>query len=338
MIIIFTSENELSTLQVAKLLRYYKKEFYIVNPDEDVFKFSRLNQEGIFFYHSVLKKEINFLKVTACWWRRTGLGINNFIKSHKYSEKIVKNKNHNFKELINGKENPLSSEFKDLREYIFQRVFETAEINLGHPKLFGLNRLNILNLANNYGLKAPNYEVVSNANQIPKSKFIGNLFVTKAISNGLYNLVDGKSYYTYTELQSKNAFKGKNINLFPSLLMEVIEKKFEIRSFYIDGKFYSMAIFSQSNEQTEVDFRKYSETKPNKTEPYKLPDEIEIKLDKLFKQIGLNTGSVDLIVDNNNEYVFLEINPVGQYGMTSEPCNYNLDNVIANFLIYGTIS
>jgi hypothetical protein len=31
--------------------------------------------------------------------------------------------------------------------------------------------------------------------------------------------------------------------------------------------------------------------------------------------------------------VFLEVNPTGQYGMVSDPCNYYLDKKIAEYLI-----
>ena len=123
---------------------------------------------------------------------------------------------------------------------------------------------------------------------------------------------------------------------FPSLIMEKIEKKYEIRSFYLDGRFYSMAIFSQNNKQTEVDFRKYCADRPNKVEPFKLPCDIEEKLERLFRYFDLNCGSIDIIVDKNGKYVFLEINPVGQFQMTSIPCNYNIEQIIANYLVYGT--
>ena len=69
--------------------------------------------------------------------------------------------------------------------------------------------------------------------------------------------------------------------------------------------------------------------------PFKLPDDIEEKLDKLYKKLDLNTGSADFIVDKEGNYVFLEINPVGQFQMTSLPCNYNLEQKIANYLVYG---
>ena len=336
MIIIFTNENDLSTLEVAKRLKHQNVEFYIINPQEKIYKFSYLNNDGIYFYNTITKKEINLQNVSACWWRRTGLGIENFFDVNTSFKQLVSTE-HNLVEILKGKQSIINSEFIALKEYIFNYVYKKAKINLGHPELFGLNRLTTLDLAKKHGFKTPYFEVIANTKHLKNSN-LDNNFVTKAIDNGIYHLIDGKSYYTYTELQQKSDFINKEFPIFPSLVMNLIDKKFEIRTFYIEGHFYSMAIFSQSNKQTEVDFRKYSESKPNRNEPFKLPKEIEEKLDNLFREIGLNTGSVDFIVDENDNYVFLEINPVGQYGMTSEPCNYNLDDIISKYLIYGTIS
>jgi D-alanine-D-alanine ligase-like ATP-grasp enzyme len=52
---------------------------------------------------------------------------------------------------------------------------------------------------------------------------------------------------------------------------------------------------------------------------------------------NLNTGSIDIIKDNNGEYIFLEVNPVGQFGMTSIPCNFYLEKKIAEYLISSTL-
>jgi glutathione synthase/RimK-type ligase-like ATP-grasp enzyme len=94
-----------------------------------------------------------------------------------------------------------------------------------------------------------------------------------------------------------------------------------------------MAILSQADEQTKIDFRRYNEKKPNRFVPFKLPAEIDQKIRLLFKKIGLNTGSVDMIVDQQDNYYFLEINPVGQFGMVSQPCNYFLEKQVALHLI-----
>ena len=52
-----------------------------------------------------------------------------------------------------------------------------------------------------------------------------------------------------------------------------------------------------------------------------------------MKHIGLNTGSIDMIKSVDGNYYFLEVNPSGQFGMTSFPCNYNLHEKVADYLI-----
>ena len=110
-------------------------------------------------------------------------------------------------------------------------------------------------------------------------------------------------------------------------------KKYEVRVFYLDPEFYSMAIFSQRDDQTQVDFRKYNLEKPNRCVPYELPKAIEHKLKALMNILDLNSGSIDLIVNKDDDYIFLEVNPVGQFAMVSEPCNYFLEKKVAEFLI-----
>lgn len=120
---------------------------------------------------------------------------------------------------------------------------------------------------------------------------------------------------------------------FPSLFQEYIEKDIELRIFYIEGEFFSMAIFSQLDPQTKTDFRNYNTDNPNRNVPYILPKTIEDKLHTLMLELDLNTGSIDMIKTPNKEYIFLEVNPTGQFGFTSKPCNYFLEEKIANTLI-----
>ena len=120
----------------------------------------------------------------------------------------------------------------------------------------------------------------------------------------------------------------------PSLFQYNIEKKIEIRTFYFRGKIWSMAIFSQLNEETKTDFRIYNNNNPNKNIPFQLPSEIEDKVTKLMGSLNLDCGSIDFIVTKDNDYIFLEINPVGQFGMVSIPCNYNAEKEIAKYLCY----
>ena len=48
--------------------------------------------------------------------------------------------------------------------------------------------------------------------------------------------------------------------------------------------------------------------------------------------MGINTGSIDLIYSLSNEYVFLEVNPQGQFDWLSKNCNYYIEKDIAELL------
>jgi glutathione synthase/RimK-type ligase-like ATP-grasp enzyme len=145
---------------------------------------------------------------------------------------------------------------------------------------------------------------------------------------------DGKIYANYTssvpdEFLVNGAWQGT----FPSLFQEKLRKKYEVRIFYLDGEFYSMAMFTQNNVMTQTDFRKYSYARPARTVPYRLQPRIEDRLRSLMKALRLDTGSIDMVRTVDGRDVFLEVNPVGQFGMISEPCNYFLEEKVARALV-----
>lgn len=116
-------------------------------------------------------------------------------------------------------------------------------------------------------------------------------------------------------------------------MQENIPKKYELRVFYLKERIFAMAIFSQNDDKTKVDFRNYNWSKPNRFTPYSLPRKIEDKIKYFMKSMNLNCGSIDMIVDIEGRYIFLEVNPKGQFGMVSLPCSYHLDFEIAKELV-----
>ena len=205
---------------------------------------------------------------------------------------------------------------------------------LGNPEMTEPNKLIVLHRAKRLGLKVPAFEVLNCLSDRHLSQ--PHLFVTKAISDGIY-LWDldemHRGYFSYTEDLAEVIAAGDLDEFFPlSLIQEKVTKSFEVRSFYLDGTFASAAIYSQSDAQTATDYRKYNPTKPNRNVPMRLPDEVAAKLAALFDELGLNTGSVDMIVDAAGDFVLLEINPVGIWGNLSTRCNYNIDEAVAKWL------
>lgn len=55
-----------------------------------------------------------------------------------------------------------------------------------------------------------------------------------------------------------------------------------------------------------------------------------------MKGLNINMGSVDLLKASDGDIYFLEINPVGQFGLVSNFCNYHLEKN-AEFLLHKPI-
>lgn len=330
MILIFTTQYDSSSNIVIQWLDSLGQDVIRINGDEHKYSLEKIDATGIYFKNAESQAIINLSSATACWWRRTGIRewhLQNNISNRK-STTHTDGKGIDLQTLLY---HYMRNELKSLQTYIHNRLYSEIPINLGSPT-FDLNRLHVLEEAKKLNISVPHFEIVTNLLQLKATKNKYKKLVTKAIGEGLYDVIGNTRYYTYTEEITDFMINNIGLSFPPSLVMEEIDKQFEVRSFYIDGAFFSMAILSQSNEDSKVDFRK---APPAAEFPYKLPIELESKLRKLYKHLNLNTGSADIIVDKNNQHIFLEINPVGQFGMTSIPCNYNLEEKIAKYLIYG---
>ena len=183
------------------------------------------------------------------------------------------------------------------------------------------------------GLKTPEWVICNTKSALVEFSKKHSSIITKPLGEVTnYKESANTLKYVRTEIVKETTIDEMPESFFPSFFQEYIDKNIEIRSFFLEGKFYSMAIFSQLDSKTKVDFRNYNDEHPNRNVPFQLPNFIEEKLARLMDKINLNTGSIDLILNNKGDFYFLEVNPVGQFGMTSKPCNYYLEKKIAELL------
>lgn len=222
----------------------------------------------------------------------------------------------------------IEREWEALEAFIAQHL-ATKKQSLSNPETNIINKLYQLSVANEIGLKIPPSLVTTDKKELSALPFAR---ITKALWEGASFVVEDERYYAYTSKVGERLINALDDQFFPSYFQEELDKAYELRIFYLEGKCYPMAIFSQLDKQTRLDFRAYNWKKPNRTVPYILPGEIERKLIKFMRAMKLLTGSIDLVVTKGGDYVFLEVNPVGQFGMVSYPCNYRLEKKIAEFL------
>ena len=270
------------------------------------------------------EKTLNTKEIESIWFKGGSVELIDFIRQDKAKNQLIS--------------------FKDnLRYYL--SAYSTAKLEvvlnvLSKKKVLGanllgrFNKINALSLAKDVGLSIPPTIVTGNRKDIEVFvKTYGDL-VCKSLDLNFdyYDVHDESWFHSYTTNFSIEDLEKMPDNFAISAFQKKIEKKYEIRTFYLNNKCYSMAIFSQLNYKTMIDYRRYDSEKMNRIVPYKLPLSIKHKVVAFMKRANLKTGSIDLIKSNKNEFVFLEVNPIGQFGYLSGNCNYYLEKEIAMHL------
>jgi ATP-GRASP peptide maturase of grasp-with-spasm system len=322
-LILSQARSEFNTELVMDWLNSYNADYRILTGDE-VFETTpmqfSLSSEGQELVIQDEQGKLNNKEIGIVWFRRP------------MSETIFE-----FYEKLNCSAESKHSIISYLKRE-FQVFYSTLALSfqnvpwLNKPETSNLNKIQVLAAAKKCGLEIPS-TIVTNTIDAPLRNS-NQQYITKPLTDCMkIKEGDEKYFYMLSSLVENKNSSPEGAFVFPSLLQNYIEKDFEIRTFYLDGKCRSIAIFSQSDQQTQIDFRNYNDLRPNRYVPYKLPNDIEKKLKRLMKMLQLESGSIDFIKTKNDSYIFLEVNPVGQYGWVSLHGNYNLEKDIANYLI-----
>jgi ATP-GRASP peptide maturase of grasp-with-spasm system len=315
MILILSTRHDINTNGVIEWLRHFNTPFFRLN-DEDILngdvQISFNLSENSFVIKGV--KKINLQDIKVVWFRKFG-----FLKSYD-------NFFSTFDETSNLK-NYSYSEFDRIRKLLFKLLEDKKWL---YNKKNMPSKVEVLILAQKKGLKTPKTIITNNKSDILNTFSKDEEIITKSLGEATrINFLNTSTPLLTQKFRLKEL---KNNKFFPSLFQKYVDKKFELRIFYLSGDFYSMAMFTQKNSKTSIDFRNYDYDRPPRRIPYQLPKNIETMLDDFMRELGVNTGSIDMIYTKDNEYVFLEVNPTGQFGMTSVPCNYPIDLEVAKFL------
>ena len=65
---------------------------------------------------------------------------------------------------------------------------------------------------------------------------------------------------------------------------------------------------------------------------YKLPRSVSDKCVRLVANLGLTFGAIDMVKTPDGDYMFLELNPNGQWGWLEKPTGDPYTKTIANLL------
>lgn len=310
MIYIISEENDLITDLVVE---------WLIDGNVD---FKRINDKGFEDVVFTLKNMSIFQNAKKIWQRR---GKANYLPKQLFSNYPNRK---SFLDYLSKEESILTVYIEnELRNKLNQNYIGSFISEATNNKLINLK------IAKQNGFNVPETLVTTNKKELQFFLKRHKKIITKDLRAPVNIKTAKKSYFsTGVKLVEDSMIKKLNEYFAPAFFQAYIPKEYEIRVFIFSDQLYSMAIFSQNDIQTSIDFRNYNRQKPNRTVPVILPNDIKDSVLKFMKASNLNTGSIDLIVTPDNEYYFLEVNPMGQFHWLSMNCNYYVDKHIANLL------
>lgn len=113
----------------------------------------------------------------------------------------------------------------------------------------------------------------------------------------------------------------------PMMFQRYVEKAWELRIAWVDGQAFVGALDGRA---CGVDWR-YECTAAWQRQ--QLPGPVHERLARLMARLGLRQGAIDMIVEPSGDYVFLEVNPHGEWGMLERDLGLPISEAIAAALI-----
>lgn len=229
-LILSQQQSEGSTCQVIDWLKKYNGRFTRIN-GEDLWNMQWKNIEQ-------LVESINIV------WYRRWTNIRSHLSEIKSTNLPITNS------YLIGKH--LRDEIYTLSNYFFSKLKEKQW--LSSLEEVRLNKLEVLDIAKTAGISTPQTIITSNKKELIETFGKNQPFIWKNISNSPMLFEKHTSLTLLTKIVDLEKLPE---TFFPSLFQTCIEKIYELRIFFLYDDFYPMAIFSQSNDKTKVDFRNY---------------------------------------------------------------------------------
>jgi glutathione synthase/RimK-type ligase-like ATP-grasp enzyme len=192
-----------------------------------------------------------------------------------------------------------------------------------------------LKLAGSLGFDLPPTLITNNPQEFLEfyCQHNGNI-VSKVLSPALYKAV-GRTFNRYTQVVTKrDVAYWRTVRFCPVIFQAYVPKRIELRITVVGREVFAVEIHSQHSNQTRHDWRRYDQFET----PYfrhELPTELRARCLHLVERLGLCYGAIDMVLTPDDRYVFLEINPNGQYLWIEQTTGLPISEAICDLLMSG---
>ncbi len=247
-----------------------------------------------------------------------------------YDKIRANNLSKGYKNYISQQRNESFKNFLYLIEKKIKGYNTLSSIELSRSKILQIN------VASKLKIEVPKTYVGNNLKELKKfiknNNFKNKLIIKPLIGLGWY---DKKKYYKINpQFLDLKKIKNQSFKLFPVIIQEFVEKKFEYRITIVNKKFFICRIDNQKsvNSLYSLDYRN-ADISEIPYEVYDLPSQLKNKLLKLMNYFKLNIAAIDIVLGKDNKFYFLEINPMFEWLWIELLTGMKISKSIANALM-----
>lgn len=171
-----------------------------------------------------------------------------------------------------------------------------------------------LRVAERLGLEIPRTLVTNDPDAVRAfaARCAGGMITKMLSSFAVYE--DGKEMVVFTNpVTAEHLDDLEGLELCPMCFQESVPKALELRVTVVGDRVFAASIDSQSSKRARHDWRRDGNEMIADWKRYELPAEVTAKVLRLMDHFRLNYGAIDIIVTPDGRYVFLEINPAGEF-------------------------
>jgi glutathione synthase/RimK-type ligase-like ATP-grasp enzyme len=201
---------------------------------------------------------------------------------------------------------------------------------VNHPDrvILAQNKLRQLKLASEIGFSVPETLVTNNAAEA--RAFCGGPSVAKSVA-GIGVVRSGVPYSVFTQKVDLNQISDEAVASSPAIYQRLVPRVADLRVTVVGKDVFSSSIVMEDCSDT-VDWRSVSE-KDLRYDVHESPSEVAHLCQRMMKSLGLEFGAFDFIITPSDEYVFLELNPSGQWAWIEHATGQPITRAIVATLI-----
>jgi ATP-GRASP peptide maturase of grasp-with-spasm system len=315
---VLTNQGDVSTRRVLRWLDYLGKEVIVLHKHRDWIEIEYMDLQTDTIIFKTRHITFSLESVEAVFCRGGAVRISSFVK-HPGT----------FKDFHTSLQYFMAAHSVAHIDALVDLLFEKKTV--GKNAVGRFNKILALRTAMHVGLAIPDTIFTTKREEalLFYDKHVQVITKSLDINFEYNNYIDQEGFFQYTASLTHKELEQLPPSFGLTIFQRMIPKKYEIRVFFLDGRCYSFAIFSQKNKQTAVDYRCYDTEWMNRCVPFLLPTNVETQIRSFMSTVDLVTGSIDLIYGTDNVFYFLEVNPIGQFGYLSAVNNAHLEREVA---------